>query len=323
MALTENLTLQDWPIIARAAGVDPAPYVLARKWIKEERGRAQVTLSMMAPGLPGLIVKQVFLPDDPAHIAACIAAQRQAATALSGHAKARVPPVLAVDEARRLILMPLVPGETVFALCDDPRDHAGLLERAGAWTAAFHGARATEQRRFQPRFMADHLAKLAAEVASGTRRVADPPRFQAIVAAVRASAGAAQDAPTVSAVRHGDLQARNLIIDGDVTWGIDLSPVQAAPVGYDIARFLLDHMASVADLRDQKRGQVVTDAVRTAFFRGYDLTGPDDAAVGFLCLVRFALDWASLPPDLSKASVRRLVQYERMRQIAAVGLGVG
>jgi hypothetical protein len=34
------------------------------------------------------------------------------------------------------------------------------------------------------------------------------------------------------------------------------------------------------------------------------------------------LDWASLPPDMTNAPLRRVVQMERMREIARVGLGV-
>jgi hypothetical protein len=322
MALTENLTLQDWPHIARAAGIDPAPYVMSRKWIKEERGRAHVTLAMTGPGQPGFIVKQVFEPDDATYVADRAAAQVQASKGLQQHPTARVPPVTATDLDRRMILMPLVAGDTLRAALDDPRDHDVLLARAGAWAAAFHASQPTEQRKFQPRFMANHLGKLAADVAAGQRPVTDPTRFQAIVAAVRAQSAPAQDAPTVSAVRHGDLQARNLIIDGQVTWGIDLSPVQSAPVGYDIARFLLDHMEMHADLRGLRPGKVITDEVWEGFFRGYHLTGSDDASVRFLTLVRFALDWASLPPDMTNAPLRRVVQMERMREIARVGLGV-
>jgi Phosphotransferase enzyme family len=322
MPLSDSLTLQDWPLIARAAGIDPAPYGLARTWIKDDRGQAHVTLAMTAPGLPGFVVKQIFEPDDATYVADRAAAQAQAAQSLGHHPQARVPPVVALDINRRVILMPLVAGDTLFALCDDPAAQPRALEQAGIWAAAFHAARPTEARHFQPRKMMDHLLQIAADVGRGTRPVVDPARWLAIVARIRPMAAKAQGAPTVSAVRHGDLVGRNLIADGDMVWGIDLSPVQTAPVGYDIARFLMDHMWTHARLAALRPGQLVSDPVRDAFFRGYRLIGPNDGTLPFLIAVRFALDWLSLPVDMDVAPVRRLLQYEHMREMARLAFDI-
>ncbi len=133
--------------------------------------------------------------------------------------------------------------------------------------------------------MTEHLGRLVQEVALGKKRVPDPARFAAMVAAVQARAPAAKDARTVSAIRHGDFQARNLIMGDGLVWGLDLGPQQSAPVGYDIARFLVDHAAFDANPDDLSPGEIVPISVREAFFAGYHLTGADDAAVAFLTAV--------------------------------------
>lgn len=307
---------QDWPLVLRAADIDPAPYAVTRRWQKEDRARAHVVFLLSAPGQPDLIYKQTFVPQDKAAFIATVAAQDQAARALEDHPFARAPRVIAADPDRRAVLMEAVPGETVFAHCEQTADHAPHLERAGRWMAAFHRAGAHEARAFQPRFMVDHMAKLATQVQSGQKAVAAKGRFLAFVSTLINRAPAHANAQTFSAVKHGDMTCRNIILGGDLSWGIDMAPVTAAPVGYDIARFLTNYAEMLADLDRLTPGMAVPQPAWDAFFRGYDLTGPEDASVRFLVMVRILSDWVTLPPLPDQMSVPEVIRFRRLRRIA-------
>jgi hypothetical protein len=318
MGKAEHITEagQDWPLVLQGAGIDAGPYAVARRWQKEDRARAHVIFLLSAPGQPGLIYKQTFLPQDKAAFVATIAAQDQAARALQDHEHARVPAVIASDPDRRAILMQAVPGETVFAHCEQTADHAPILERAGRWMAAFHRSGPHEVRAFQPRFMVDHMAKLATQVQSGQKVVSAKGRFLAFVSTLITRAPAHVNAQTFSAVKHGDMTCRNIMLGDGMAWGIDMAPVTAAPVGYDIARFLTNYAEMLADLDSLMPGMAVPQPAWDAFFRGYDLTGADDGSVRFLVMVRILSDWVTLPPMPDQMSVPEVIRFRRLRRIA-------
>jgi hypothetical protein len=92
-------------------------------------------------------------------------------------------------------------------------------------------------------------------------------------------------------------------------------------VGYDIARFLLDYAWTSADLDRLDKGELLPADATAAFFDGYRLTAAADESVHFLMAVRLALDWASLPPDPDRMSVRKVIQFRRMQRIAANAFG--
>jgi hypothetical protein len=263
-----------------------------------------------------LVFKQVFLPDSPEMFRGTVAGQALASGRLSSDAFARVPEVLAHDAVAMGMLMEMAPGVPVYDLLCDTRNHAAILRDTARWTAAFHGTGRVEKRPFRPHFMADHIGKIAAQVAAGTKKVADPEQFIDLAAALRSYAPQFDGKPGVSSDRHGDLHLSNILMGQGVAYGIDFHPPKTSPVQFDLARLLVNYVDRFVSIDAIAPGEVVPPPVLSAFFRGYDLVGPQDAGLTFLTRVRLLTNWASLPGTREAMTILQLGHFEKLRLMA-------
>ncbi len=312
---------QVWPRLMEEAGIAGRGAVVAVVVERRTPTLEHVILHLRGAAGQDLIFKQIFRPSDAAHFAGIVAAQDRAAQRMAGNPFARVPAVLAVDHGAQAVLMEKVPGETVQRLIDGGVDVRTVLRDAGRWMAAFHRDPAMERRPFRPHFMADHLGLLARQIEAGEKRVPARGDFLRHVAAVRAMAPRFAGMTGLSTVRHGDLHTRNIILCEGRAWGIDFHPPGSAPVGFDIARFLMDHSERQALMETIPPGHAAPPEAVAAFFEGYDLVPPDDAGVTFLLRVRMLTNWASMPQSRTAMNLSQMTRFARLRALADNALG--
>jgi aminoglycoside phosphotransferase (APT) family kinase protein len=310
-----------WPRLMAEAGIDPGGAVVAVTVERRTPTLEHLILHLRSAAGREVIFKQIRRPTDAAHFAGIVGAQDRASRRMAEEPFARVPAILAVDHGEQAVLMEKVPGDTVQRLIDDGADVRAVLRDAGRWMAAFHRAPEMERRPFRPHFMADHLGLLARQVEAGEKRVPVRGEFLRHVAAVREMAPAFAGKPRLSSVRHGDLHTRNIILGEGRAFGIDFHPPGGAPVGFDIARFLLDHAERQARVEDIPPGHVAPPDAVAAFFDGYDLVPPDDAGVTFLMRVRMLTNWAAMPPSRTVMNLLQMGRFARLRALADNALG--
>ena len=104
--------------------------------------------------------------------------------------------------------------------------------------------------------------------------------------------------------------------------GLDFKPLSTAPVGFDIARILVDYAEPFQPRGDVPVGAMVSAATFDAFFDGYDVTGRDDPSVRFIPFVQLLNDWRLIPPDPSRRSWRQAARMTAIEALARNGFAL-
>ncbi|SFB04605.1 Predicted kinase, aminoglycoside phosphotransferase (APT) family [Poseidonocella pacifica] len=307
-------TEEVWARIAADCGIEASRYHVRREWRKRDARRDHL-VQIYASSDHEVVFKQIYRPKDEG-FATALAAQKRACVAMGGDS-ASVPRVLAASSKDRAMIMAAVPGETAQAHLEAGGDAAEVLERAGRWIAAFHRASGPEARTFQPRFMRDHIAHLLGQLDRNEIAVANPRLFKRHAGDCIALASNFEGRETMSSATHGDMNLRNILLDGPKSAGIDFTALHSAPVGFDIARLLLHFTGLHADPAQIPEGHVVPPEALAGFFRGYTLVGPEDPSVGYLLRVRLLMDWVSIPARLRDRSFAATLRLERLRRLAS------
>lgn len=318
--------LAHWPALAKSCGLSgEAPtyeVVLARQ---DALGPKVILLVRQGEGRL-MLLKQELRPDNHpgGHFALSLAAQEQARRRLAGNMQGlRVPRLLAFLPTEATALLEYLPAENAAALLeqsDSNRDRREILQDCGRWLAEFHRSARGPHRPFQTRFACDHLRKLRSDVNIGQLKVADTALFMSLADAVLASADQFDGLPAHHAERHGDYNLRNILIDRagltSKVCAIDFRPSQSAPVGYDVARLLVDFTALYAEHLKVADGELLQRAYMGAFFRGYDFAKRDDAAIGFLTGVQIVQDWLRIPAREEQRSLMQTLRLAGLVQTA-------
>lgn len=312
--------LGEWAQIAPEFGLDSSQFRAKLIWQKDEPNRSHVVIRLRGPR--GLILKRVFkIPsgEDPSQ---SIEAQQGAFERLRPNEKAHAPEVLFASGAGDIVVMAEASGKTLNDHLDGGRLHGPMLKRTGAWLAAFHSSAKIEERTYQPRFMVAHSERMADSVEAGQFSVADPKRFIICCRSIAQRAERAMDQKTISATKHGDFNLRNVLLGSDGETGLDFKPQSSAPVGFDIARILMDYAELFQPSEGLKPGELLSGATLDAFFRGYNVVGRNDPAVTFLPFVQLLNDWRLIPPDPAGRSWRQKARYKAITVLAQNGFTV-
>ncbi|MEO9574297.1 MAG: phosphotransferase [Tateyamaria sp.] len=299
--------------LAVQAGVDPKDYTVGAEWIKDDTNRLHIVQRYDGPDGARVVLKHALRPVDKDGFGAILEAHQKASTALSGHDVAGVPEVLAKDEERQSYLMSFFPGETFLNLCRKNEDHGPFLHSAGAWLGAYHAATFVQERPFQPKFMLRHMHRLSGQVERGERKILGQKRFVSLARDMGSYAQDADGHPGKVSSKHGDLNAHNILIDGTRAVALDFLAPSTAPVGYDIAHFLLSYVQMVGDLDSLPKGHVLPPDAMQAFFEGYGNVLSNDPMVHFLMRVQILTDWNRMSDKKTLSSVMR---FERIKKIA-------
>ncbi|MHA6324491.1 phosphotransferase family protein [Roseivivax sp. CAU 1753] len=309
-----------WARLADEAGLAPDGWHATPVSRRDDPARARAVWRVTR-GAEVLALKQVRRPRDEAAFLSDIAAQLDASRRFAGF-----PEILAVDSAAQSVLMTFADGATLYdALAAPDADHGAILAAAGRWVAALHRAGFDERRNFQPKYSVRHLGRLFDEVRSAAR--AAPPRSVVWCDAVAALCAMAPDferRETVSALGHGDLNLRNLLVADTGVTGLDPRSVTAVPVGHDIARLAVHYGALIAppDAAPDPATGALPGVDLSGFFRGYDLVGPDDPSVGFLCRMRVLIDWQTLPAEALQTGAEQR-RFRGLVRLAEAAFGTG
>lgn len=250
-------------------------------------------LSFRAPDTPLPAVVKVWPIAEAAKARRQVARQRSASEALKTD-PFRAPPVLHFAQSALCLVMQDCGAPTLeAALAQSGPDHAAdLVRRAGGWIAVYH-ALSLRQAPFRPAGHLQWLDKLARMGENGGRDIPDLPRFRDHIAGMHAAFDAVKRLPTIRAVTHKDMTARNLLIDEALVWGIDFEndasdePLRDLfALGVDICAFSpfgQDRMQALSALRNgygENRGDPrVRLFLQRAFALGLWARTPTEASI--------------------------------------------
>lgn len=312
---------QSWPALAELAGLSVDRYWVAQSWFKSDRDRDHLVRLYRGSDVPSVVFKQVTRPDDPGEFTRILTAQDRVAQGMQGIKGFGAPEILAFDADSRAMLMQAAPGRTVHDLMSNGVSGTDCLRRSGRWMAAFHSAMFDQDRVFQPRYMRNHLTHLLDQIDSGEIQVPARRVFQGHAQTVVALAENYIGQNTKSAMTHGDMNLRNILLEGQGGTGIDFSANHYAPVGFDIARFLLHFAGLFVDIAEVPKGHVLPPRYLAAFFEGYDLVSAEDVSVQYLLRVRVLSDWASMPAKTHRQTMRQIMRLQQLKSLARVCFG--
>lgn len=231
-----------------------------------------------------------------------------------------------VDASQHVSLLRYMAGDTLthamHDAAEDVEKQLDLLRQCGQWLDAFHRSAPTDARPLQPKFTLNLYGNLKSQITSGETKVAVPDLILKGIETLFEQAPVFEGKPTMAAVQHGDFHMQNLIYDGVRLSGIDISKNQVAPVGYDIAKLLLDYTIDMRGAGDLSSGQVVPEDAIDAFFDGYTLVGPDDPSFRFLIIARVLGTLNLVPANPSERSLGKERTLSLLTPIAQTAFGV-
>ena len=306
--------LAEWASVAPGLGLDADAFRSRLIWQKDEPQRNHIVLRLSGPR--ALILKRVFTAPQDAGLPEALAAQSDAFTRLESLPNAHAPEVLFASSDGTFVVMADASGKTLNDHLTTGRAHPQLLRRTGAWLSAFHRSGDVETRTYQPRFMVGHVQRMAQSVTDGKTKVALPKLFLACCGKIPEIAERSNDQQTVSTIKHGDFNLRNIMLGPQGETGIDFKPLSTAPVGFDIARMLMDYAELFQPMDQVQPGALLSDATLDAFFKGYDLVGQNDPAVRFVPFVQLLNDWRLIPPHAARRSWRQSARMDMIETLA-------
>ena len=308
--------LDHWPALAAAAGLPDVLPVATLLMTKSAPALRRLVARLDLADGRALILKEERrgTPLTPDHFNDCVAAQESARLAISGNLKGlRVPKCLAHLPGQGLALFEFMPGQTAATLVEAATSHddrRAALQACGRWLAELHRETSEGHRPYQTRFVLDYQRKLRADIAANRLRVAEPALFLRLSHLIEAGADWWDGHPARHARRHGDYSLRNVLMDGSRVSAIDFRPRQTGPVGHDVARLLVDFASLHGEHQKIPDGQILQGPYRTAFFKGYDFSGADDASIGFLYGIQILQDWTRIPVAEADRSFLQMVRLQ-------------
>jgi len=266
------------------------------------------------------IFKHQLRPTNSGSVKRQFEAHKRVFDTFPNSSKYQVPEPIYLDADTQSCLLSHLDGEPLsdpmLRAMNDLPAQMDLLKRAGAWLDRFHRSHLDERRIFQPKFTLRHLREFRAKIESGQREVPAKPLILRGIAHMETVAHQFEGQQTVSCLQHGDLHMRNLIVSEQSIGGIDFSKSGAAPVGHDIAKFLLDYTRFMRPAKDIPEGHVAPQDAVEAFFDGYKLTGLDDPSVGFLLFSSLMSELKLVPKQKRDRTPGKQRFLEQLRPIA-------
>ncbi|MGB7271516.1 MAG: phosphotransferase [Albidovulum sp.] len=314
-----NTTMALWPMLAKAAGLAGDTPEVQPLLIRPAKDAARVILALEVGGKP-LIIKHEYTRNgaENRHFTDSLTAQSKARLRMTGNMlDLKVPEILAHLPHQNLVLMERHPGDQAAHLIEEARsrlDRREVLAAGGRWLGAFHRALPLAQRPYQTRFVVNHLRRQRSAIDAGHIRVAEPATFLRLSDAIEASAIAYDGKPVRHAWQHGDFTTRNLLIDATSTAAIDFKPEHSAPIGHDIARFVVDYAALYGEHPKIPDGQILQGPDRAAFFRAYGLDERADPSIRFLYGAQSLSDWSRIPAREDQRSLMQVLRLQGLMQ---------
>ncbi len=291
--------MRSWRRAALAIGTPPDAYTPHVLKVRIKDSISRIVMLFQSLEYPDLVLKQSYPPEHINHFRNGVQAHQRAASLLRDHPDLDVPALRHVDEETCTILMDHVPGRTVHDLLDlaelGLEDRHQVLGQAGRWIRAYHDATHAGTRQLNPTRMLEHADRMIGNVRSGSHLVPRRREFLKFADCIHPLAEAVRNREIHISATHGDLHLRNIMIHGQRVTGLDFGSVHNAPVGHDLARFLVNLGNFFHDPAPESQGGFLDGADATAFFAGYGPEFQHDPALTYLFPIQILTDWCALP----------------------------
>jgi len=316
----------DAAVLAATVGIDLGDAPADILMLRTSNSHSRIVLRLRRHSANDLVYKQIFSPVDGVSFQKTIDAHARAAQRVNGHTGLSVPEIYAADAATQSMLMQRVTGKTLndhmLQSYENHTKRENLLAHAGAWLAAYHQPDAVTPSAFHPDFMMDHLHAQVQKLRAGDMAVAQPDRFIAAYRALKDRLGYFQGGQTHSTAAHGDMHTRNLLISPESVSGIDFEHTHNAPIGHDLARFLVDYATRFAQDQPLEKGFIIPADDIAAFFAGYGHSHRQDASFKFLLRQQILLEWLTIPATAADRSWFQSHRLDGVCRLAAHVFGV-
>lgn len=321
----DRLAEKNWEALRRQANLPFDGWEMTRLSRRDDPQISSITHRVSHAEAGQFAYKFQLRPQSPDGFAQHYRHQQETFERFPHSAGFTVPRPVFLDAQRQVSLVEYVDGLPVSEVLQNTpsRDkQLEILAKCGAWLDVFHRCE-FETRNFRPKHTLRYYGTLRHQIETGEKSV--PARSLFLQGIVKLMDVAPQYAgiETIAAIQHGDFHLRNLIWrDGQIA-GLDMSKGQVAPVGYDIAKILLDFTSVFRSDVPLQDGQIVHSDTKEAFFQGYRLVGVDDPSVNFLLYARILATLHTVPAaqcDRTDAKQRTL---RRLRPIAKNAFGGG
>lgn len=318
-SLQDKLIETRWPALAGLAGLAPEGTETRMLSSRCDEGGLRAVLRLDLPGGSSVILKHDGR-EAASDFSGAIDAQRMARLRLQGNLLGlRVPGILAELPDRRTVLMELAPGQPAHELMElagDNHARRAILTACGRWLSGFHRAGRTAMRPYRTRFALDYLAERRARLPRGGPKEEGGALLMRLFDAVQASAADYDGRPVRHAQQHGNFTLGQVVIGADTVATVGFRPERTGPVGHDVTRFLVDYITLFGDHRKIAEGRLLSSGDEAAFFRGYDIAGGQDAAIGFLVGVQLIHEWLRLPTDPDHRGLVHSLRLAGLRETA-------
>ncbi len=182
------------------------------------------------------VILKLFYGPEKAKIVQRLQRELENVSAHMGRASFGVNPCLAIYPPQGLAVLGFIPGKTLAAHLDEapPAARHRLIAASGGWLHSYIGNR----KRIKTFPIAKWKAKIETTILP---QMQTEKRFlcEQLLDVLAAQLPRLEGAPTVFAASHGDFVAKNLILNGDAIYGVDIHCKTVMPLAHELARFLV------------------------------------------------------------------------------------
>ncbi|MDC0658847.1 aminoglycoside phosphotransferase family protein [Leisingera sp. SS27] len=294
-----------WPQAAAAAGLPEAGAKFRRMQSNRRLQQSRCVLEIATAAGQRFVLRADFQSDNPLRRVRDLERHGQVARQLKSVPGVSVPEVLWQDPEHPYVLMEFVPGETAYralALTDYGFGaRADVLRRIGGAVAELHRVSDAGQKQFWPKPFLKSVSDRAQAVREGQLQLPKPNRFLGLCAHLHRAARRARGCEFRSAVAHGDLHLRNIILSDQEVSFIDFLNHKAVFPQRDLADIWLANCLEHLAAEDSVPGfGLVAQADWAAFEEGYGAGLTGDPVFRFFFAWRLFRLWLSLgakPPE--------------------------
>lgn len=315
----DTLAQENWEWLKHAASLPQEGWTLKTLARRDDPTNASLSQMVHHKAAGKFTYRFQLRPQSAEEFSRHINLQQQAYHAFPHSEAFTSPEPVFSDVDRQVSLMRYIEGQPVsdaMKKCRSRSEELDLLRQCGAWLDAFHRSQGYDDRPFRPNHTLRRYQKVRDEIRLGERRVVAKALYLRGVETLFELAPKFKGMQTVGAKQHGDFHLRNLIKNGGQIAGIDVSKDHVAPVGFDIAKILLDYTSVIRSAEGLAPGEIVHQDTLDAFFDGYRLVGGDDPSVHFLLRARILATLNLVQPDRAARTDGKQRTLNRLRPIA-------
>ena len=314
----DRLAEVNWAHVKEGAGLPHKGWKLKRLSRRDDPRISSVTQLAVHRDAGRFTYKFQLRPERPERFAKHFRMQQEAYETFPHSDEFTMPETVYLDETLQVSLLRFLDGQPMsdaIKACRSVDAQHDLLARCGAWLDMFHRS-SHDKRPFRPSHTLKYYEGLRAQIESDEIQVAAPKLYLRGIDRLREIAPDFAGRETVGARQHGDFHLRNLIWNAGQVGGIDVSKDGVTPIGYDVAKILLDFTTVFRESADLPAGAIVHPETAAAFFSGYKLVTADDPSVQYLLHSRILATLNTVQAAARERTEAKQRTLERLRPIA-------